>query len=93
MIEILDDSFSSAYLALFVNSKRDDGINTRKAILLLLSTEGAEEQMTVAELQLQGGRGHITFKNNGNRHGTLSGQVTFYDASGTVVGVQNITSG
>ena len=92
-LEILDDSFSSAYVVVFVNSKRDDGINTRKAILLLLSTIGAKEEMTVVELGLQGGIGHVTFQNNGNRHGILSGQMTFYDASGTVIGEKSVTSG
>ncbi len=92
-LQLLDDSFSSAYVVLFVNSRRDDGVNTRLAVLLLLSTEGAEESMGISDLKLQNGVVYVTFQNTGDRHGLLSGRMVCYDDLGGVVEEVPITSG
>lgn len=91
-IRVASADFASSYLVLFVQPKQTV-VSSRLAVLLLLATASAREQVHLADVQLQRESLALTFHNSGTRHGRAAGIVAAYDGAGQLVGEFVVQSG
>ncbi len=92
-VELLQDDFDHLYAVLFIKP-RQGGIQTRFAVLFLLSTAGSEgADMTVLALDKQHESLTFTVQNNGLRHGPWQGELHFFDVADQLNEKRQISSG
>jgi hypothetical protein len=93
-VELLGDEFDHLYGVLLIEP-RQGGIQTRFAVLFLLSTAGSEVEANMAVSCWAKEEEALTFtvQNNGLRHGPWEGELHFFDASDQLSEKRQITSG
>ena len=91
-IEVLQDDFTSFYAVLFVKPEQS-ALHTRFAVLLLLSTEGLEDEMRVSAWEHREQNLELTIVNDGSRHGLWQGELLLYDNQGNLGEKRSVQSG
>ncbi len=92
-VKLTQDDFDNMYAVLFVKPHQA-GVQTRFAVLFLLSTAGDEGMdMSITSGVKDGDALTFTVQNHGLRHGPWEGEVHFFDASDQLSEKRQITSG
>lgn len=84
--------FKSSYVVVFVRPQHSR-ISSRLAVLLLLSTASARDDVELAQMNFNDNSLSLTFHNFGSRHGRAAGVVAIYDADGLMRGQFTVDSG
>ena len=91
-LELVEDDFDHLYAVLFVTPRRG-GVQTRFAVLLLLSTVDSQLEMSVLSWEKQADALALTVENRGLRHGLWEGELLLYDELDQLAEQRRISSG
>ena len=91
-LRVRSADFASAYVVVFVRAAQA-AVASRLAVLLMLSTGAAKDDLSLADLHIDGSSLALTFHNRGDRHGTASGMISAYDSAGDLQGEFFVESG
>jgi len=91
-LELQRDNFDHLYAVLFI-TPRQGGVQTRFAVLFLLSTAASELEVSVSYWEKQPEALALTVQNKGLRHGLWEGELLLFDESNQLGEKWKISSG
>lgn len=91
-VEVVQDSFEHLYAVLFLKPVQSS-LQTRLAVLFLLSTGQQRPRVGVAAWERSGKALTLTLENSGLSHGLWEGELLLFDAAGQLGETRQVQSG